>query len=71
MVDKESQEALAENDETQSQLNIKLERGLQLGRGQREGEMPGVGERILLELFWPADPRQMTRSPQAASNTDI
>ena len=43
MVDKESQEALAENDETQSQLNIKLERGLQLGRGAERGGDARVG----------------------------
>lgn len=43
MAEKESREDLAENDETQSRLNIKLERGLQLGWGWREGELPGLG----------------------------
>lgn len=46
MAEQESQEALAEYDETQSRLNIKLEGGLQLGWGWgswREREMPGLG----------------------------
>lgn len=44
MVAKDSQKALAEYDETQSQLNIKLEGGLQLGWGVGgEREMPGLG----------------------------
>ena len=72
MVEKESREAFAENDETQSQLNIKLERGLQAGWGAERGGDARVGEReILIAIIWPADPREMTRSPQAASNTDI
>lgn len=71
---KKSQGALTEYDETQFQLNIRLERGLQLGweRRWREKGDARVGEReILIAIVWPADPRQMTRSPQAASNTDI
>lgn len=46
MVEKKSQEALAENDETQSQPNIKLEVCLQLGWGlEGEGRCQGWGER--------------------------
>jgi hypothetical protein len=64
--------ALAEYDETQPQLNIKLERGLGLGRGAGERkEMQSREREILIAIVWPVDPRQMTRSSQAASNTDI
>lgn len=44
MVEKKSQEALAENDETQSQPNIKLDVCLPPAVGAAERrEMPGLG----------------------------